>query len=290
MNLTSIVSESDLKGDITFINEKFIEVSKYPKDELIGEPHNTTRHPDMPKEVFKEMWATIGRRKMFRGVIKNRAKDGTPYYVDAVVAPIVGRNGRPRKYIGVRYDITQTEIERQNMKGVLRAVDGAFAYIEFDINGRVQTCNQNFTKVMGYTEEEIKGQHHSLFCDKEYSASSDYKKFWTDLGNGMSSINIFKRITKSGDEVYLQSVYAPVTDETGRVTKVIKMATDVTGQQKMLKAIQETAVSLSGASTELTATATLMSKTSDETKDESETTSKIAQEVAVGVQNRRNKY
>lgn len=88
MNLTSIVSEADLKGNILNANAKFVEVSKYQLDELIGRGHNTTRHPDMPKEVFKEMWATIGRGKMFRGIVKNRAKDGTPYYVDAVIAPI----------------------------------------------------------------------------------------------------------------------------------------------------------------------------------------------------------
>jgi methyl-accepting chemotaxis protein len=100
MNLTSIVSEADKKGDILSINDKFIEVSKYSRKELIGKPHNTTRHPDMPKEVFKQMWSTIGRGEIFRGVVKNRAKDGTPYYVDAVIAPILGENGKPMKYLG----------------------------------------------------------------------------------------------------------------------------------------------------------------------------------------------
>ncbi len=97
MNLTSIVSEANLRGDIMNVNSKFIEVSKYSLEELIGKPHNTTRHPDMPKEVFKEMWATIGKGNIFRGVVKNRAKDGTPYYVDAVIAPVIGSNGKPRK-------------------------------------------------------------------------------------------------------------------------------------------------------------------------------------------------
>lgn len=103
-NLTSIVSEADLKGDIVSCNDKFCQVSQYNRDELVGRGHNTTRHPDMPKEVFKELWATIGRGKIFRGVVKNRKKDGTPYYVDAVIAPVLGENGKPRKYIGVRYE------------------------------------------------------------------------------------------------------------------------------------------------------------------------------------------
>jgi methyl-accepting chemotaxis protein len=284
MNMTSIVSEADLKGDILSVNDKFLEVSKYPKEELIGNGHNTTRHPDMPKEVFKEMWATIGRGKIFRGIVKNRAKDGTPYYVDAVIAPIMGDNGKPKKYLGVRYDITEAEIERQNMKGVINAIDASFAYIEFDTKGNVVSANNNFLKTMGYSTEELKGIHHRSFCEKEYANSSDYAQLWTDLNAGKSKSGIFKRISKEGAEVWLQSVYAPVTDEMGRVMKVIKIATDVSSQQKMFISIQETATALSSASAELTATASQMSATAEKTSKESQVASSSAQEVAEGVQ------
>jgi methyl-accepting chemotaxis protein len=152
MNVTSIVSESDKKGDILSINDKFMEVSKYSQGELVGHPHSTTRHPDMPKETFKQLWATIGRGEMFRGVIKNRAKDGTPYYVDAVIAPFMGDNGKPMKYLGVRYDITVAETERQNARGILGAIDASYAYIEFDLSGHVLKANANFLQVMGYPE------------------------------------------------------------------------------------------------------------------------------------------
>ncbi len=77
-NMTSIVSESDLKGDILNINEKFCELSQYSREELIGKPHNTTRHPDMPKEVFKQLWATIGKGKPFRGIIKTAKRTVIP--------------------------------------------------------------------------------------------------------------------------------------------------------------------------------------------------------------------
>lgn len=227
-NLTSIVSESDLKGDILSINEKFIEVSKYSREELIGKPHNTTRHPDMPKETFKAMWATIGRGKIFRGVIKNRAKDGTPYYVDAVIAPVLGENGKPQKYIGVRYDITAAEIERHNQKGVLAAINETYAYIEFDTQGIVLSANGNFLQLMGYQAAEVVGQHHRRFVDPAHAASPAYATFWSELNAGKSQNDIFKRITKTGHEVWIQAVYAPVKDEMGRVFKVVKIATDVT--------------------------------------------------------------
>jgi methyl-accepting chemotaxis protein len=284
MNMTSIVSEANLKGDILNINDKFVEVSKYSKDELIGRPHNTTRHPDMPKEVFKEMWSTIGRGKIFRGVVKNRAKDGTPYYVDAVIAPILGENGKPKKYLGVRYDITAMETERQNMKGIFNAIDSAFAYIEFDTEGHVLKCNKNFQSAMGHNEEGIKGKHHRLFCDSNYTKSAEYSQFWPELKAGQSKAGIFKRVTATGKEIWLQAVYSPVKDEVGRVVKVIKIASDVSEQQNMIISIQETAQTLASASAELTATATEMSSAASTTSKESASAAVAAEEVSAGVQ------
>lgn len=231
MNTTSIVSEADLKGDILNINEKFCQVSQYSREELIGYPHNKTRHPDVPKEVFKELWSTIGRGNIFRGVIKNKKKDGTPYYVDAVIAPILGDNGKPRKYLGVRYDITDVEIERQNMKGVINAIDASYAYIEFDLSGNVIKANKNFLDTLGYSIEEIQGKHHRMFLKAEDSNKPEYSQFWQDLKAGKAQNNIFKRVSKYGKEVWIQAIYSPVYDEMGRVTKFIKIATDVTEQR-----------------------------------------------------------
>ena len=230
MNVTSIVSEADKKGDIVSINEKFIEVSKYSRGELIGHPHNTTRHPDMPKETFKQMWATIGRGELFRGIIKNRAKDGTPYYVDAVVAPIMGDNGKPLKYLGVRYDITEAEIERQNARGILGAIDESYAYVEFDLGGHVLKANANFLQLLGYQSTEIVGQHHRMFVDSAETAAPTYAQFWRDLNAGKPRNDVVRRSTKSSKDVWIQAVYAPVKDEMGRVIKVVKIATDVTAQ------------------------------------------------------------
>jgi methyl-accepting chemotaxis protein len=231
MDLTSIVSFADLKGDIVTVNEKFIEVSKYSRGELIGQPHNTTRHPDMPKETFKQVWATIRRGDTFRGVIKNRAKDGTPYYVDAVIAPFIGDNGKPSRYLGVRYDITEQEIERQNAMGILGAIDESYGYIEFDLSGTIIKANKNFLNLMEYQLDEIEGKHHRIFIDPAQSVLPAYAQFWSDLNAGKAQKNIFKRITKSRKEVWIQAVYAPVKDEMGRVFKIVKIATDITAQR-----------------------------------------------------------
>ena len=291
MNMTSIVSESDLRGDILSINEKFCEVSKYTREELIGKPHNTTRHPDMPKEVFKELWSTIGRGNPFRGIIKNRAKDGTPYYVDAVIAPILGDNGKPRKYLGVRYDITETETERQNMRGVFRAIDAAFAYIEFDTEGNVLTANQNFQTTMEYSLDALKGKHHRTFCDTATANSAEYAQFWPDLRAGRSKSGEFRRITRTGKELWLQAVYSPVSDETGRVVKVVKIATDVTAAVNqritlghVLKEVSDSAQTLSSASEELSANSQQMVANAEETAAQAGVVSAAAQQVSTNVQ------
>lgn len=104
--LTTILSEADLYGTITLANSKLIEVSKYSREELIGKPHNIFRHPDMPKELFKIFWDTIRKGKVFRGIIKNRCKDGSHYWVDATIVPVVNDEGKIIKYIGARYHIT----------------------------------------------------------------------------------------------------------------------------------------------------------------------------------------
>ena len=291
MNMTSIVSESDLRGDILMVNDKFCAVSKYSKDELIGRPHNTTRHPDMPKEVFKELWSTIGKGTMFRGIIKNRAKDGTPYYVDAVIAPILGENGKPKKYLGVRYDITANEIERQNMRGVFRAIDSSYGYIEFDTDGNVLQANKIFQDLMEYSADALIGRHHRSLCDAATVSSPEYLQFWPNLKSGQSKSGEFKRLTRSGKELWLQAVYSPVTDETGRVVKVVKIATDVTTAVRqrlaliqVLKDVSDNAQTLSSASEELTANSQQMVANAEETCAQAGVVAAAAQQVSTNVQ------
>lgn len=107
VDASAIVSKADKKGNITYVNETFCEVSGYSRAELIGQPHNIVRHPDMPKEVFKELWETIKNKKIYKGMIKNKKKDGTAYYVASTIVPILDKQGELIEYLSLRYDITE---------------------------------------------------------------------------------------------------------------------------------------------------------------------------------------
>lgn len=110
LNLTNLISETDLHGTIIFVNDRFCEVSGYRSDELIGRPHNIIRHPDMPRELFRLFWKTIKNGEVFRGIIKNKTKNGYYYWVDATVVPIKDSSGQVYKYVSARYHITDDEM------------------------------------------------------------------------------------------------------------------------------------------------------------------------------------
>ena len=113
---SSIVSKTNLKGIITYANDMFCEVSGYSREELIGKPHNIVRHPDVPKEAFYDLWDTIQNRAIWKGIVKNRKKDGSYYIVNATVIPILDNKQEIIEYVAVRHDITELEEKKEEIK------------------------------------------------------------------------------------------------------------------------------------------------------------------------------
>ncbi len=116
-------------------------------------------------------------------------------------------------------------------KNELDAIGRSAAMIEFKLDGTITTANENFLKTMGYTLDEIKGRHHSIFVDPSYRTSIEYQQFWEVLNRGQYQAAEYKRIGKNGREVWIQGSYNPILDASGKLLKVVKYATDITAQK-----------------------------------------------------------
>ncbi|QOG12530.1 GGDEF domain-containing phosphodiesterase [Arcobacter sp. FWKO B] len=116
IDTANIVSTTDLSGRITFVNEQFLQISGYTYDEVINKPHHIVRHPDTPQNTFKQLWTTIKSGKVWRGIIKNKTKDGGYYWTDAVISPIVDSDGNTKEYISIRRDITELMEQKEKIQ------------------------------------------------------------------------------------------------------------------------------------------------------------------------------
>ena len=117
-------------------------------------------------------------------------------------------------------------------RGQIDAINKSQAVIEFSLDGKILHANENFLNALGYSLEEIKGQHHSMFAEPAYRQSAEYRLFWEKLGRGEFDAGEYKRIGKGGKEIWIQASYNPIFDGNGKAYKVVKYATDVTEQKQ----------------------------------------------------------
>jgi PAS domain S-box-containing protein len=224
----AIISVTDRKGKITYVNDKFEKVSGWKLEEVIGKDHSIVNSGTQPDGYWGKMYETVMKGEIWNDVVTNKAKDGSLYYVDTYIRARFGTDGRLDGFSSIRQDITELKKKELDIRNRMNAINQSNAVIEFDLSGNIIYANQNFCNVMGYTLKELKGNHHRIFCTEEYSKSDEYKEFWSKLKNGDFVSSQFNRVKKDGEEIWLQATYNPILDNDGQVIRVMKIAVDIT--------------------------------------------------------------
>ncbi len=223
------IIEFQLDGTIITANETFLGVVGYSLDEIVGRHHRIfvdPKHASSPEYAL--LWERLRRGEYVAEKFRRISKSGKDIWIQASYNPITDSTGKPVKIIKFASDITAEETEIRELRAKIDAIGRAEGIIEFDLNGMILTANQNFLNVVGYSLGEVTGKHHRIFVDTTYAASAEYSKFWERLRQGEFFIDKFRRIHKSGREVWIQAVYNPLFDANGKAYKVVKFATDVT--------------------------------------------------------------
>ncbi|MBX9614947.1 MAG: PAS domain-containing methyl-accepting chemotaxis protein [Caulobacteraceae bacterium] len=237
------IIEFDPKGRILTANENFCTTMGYALSEIKGQHHRLFVDPqEAERPEYAAFWAKLGRGEFDQRRYRRIGKGGREVWIEASYNPVLDGRGRVIKVVKVASDITAAQVQNTDYEGKMAAVSRAQAVIEFTPTGDIITANDNFLAALGYTLAEIEGRHHSLFVDPAEAQSSGYAELWHRLRTGEFVAAEFRRITKSGKDIWIQASYNPVFDPDGKVVKVVKFATDVTGR---IRAVDEIATGLS---------------------------------------------
>ncbi|MBB4066097.1 methyl-accepting chemotaxis protein [Gellertiella hungarica] len=233
------VIEFDLQGHILDVNDNFCRAMGYDRSEIVGKHHRIFVDPaEAASPEYRQLWESFARGEAAQRQFKRLAKGNRVVWIEATYSPVM-RRGKPYKVVKIATDITAAKLRTLDSNGKLEALSRSQAVIEFTPDGQVLDANENFCRAMGYERSEIVGRHHSMFCLQAHVQSPDYAGFWRRLAAGEFFTDQFTRLDKAGNEVHIQATYNPIIDDTGKVVKVVKFATDITGRVQAMQTLAE---------------------------------------------------
>lgn len=220
-----------MDGCILTANDNFLAAMGYSLDEVRGKHHSIfVDQAYRDSEEYKSFWQRLNRGEFERAEYRRIAKGGRDVWIQASYNPILNQRGKPVKVVKIATDITAQKLRTAGFESQIAAIDKAQAVIHFDLRGNILDANENFLSTLGYSLEEIRGKHHSMFVEPAYRDSDEYKRFWSTLAEGHFQAAEYKRIGKGGKEVWIQASYNPIFDASGKPITVVKFATDMTPQ------------------------------------------------------------
>jgi len=225
------IIEFSMEGKTLTANTNFLKISGYSLDEIQGTDFDSFLQPsERNTEESRKFWAALNHGEFFSGEYRHVGKGGRDLWLNATFNPVFDATGKPYKVAVYASDVTAKKQSGADYQSLMEAVNKSQAIIEFDLDGTILRANENFLALVGYTERELKGKHHSIFISSEYQHSAEYRAFWAGLNRGDYQYGEYKRLGKGGRDVYIQATYTPILDMNGRPYKVVKFASDVTQQ------------------------------------------------------------
>ena len=267
-------------GTILNANPLFLGTVGYSLEELQGQHHSML----CPQEVsssseYKNFWPKLASNQCQQGTFLRKRKDDVALWLEATYFPIEV-DGKVVKVMKIASDITKTKLLSDDQTAIYDAIDRSNAIIEFKPDGTVITANNNFLSAIGFhSVKEIAGQHHRQFCKDGFY--ENHPHFWEELANGDFKTGQFERINKHGETIWLEASYNPIYDNSGKVVKVIKVASNITDRVNGQMAIQHAAQVAHSTSIE---TAQVSENGSDILRQTVETSNKIVDEIGVSTE------
>jgi len=232
INKSQALIEFNLDGTIITANENFLATMGYTLAEIQGKHHSLFVMPESrDSDAYRDFWAVLARGVHQTGEFKRLGKGGREVWIHGSYNPIMDDAGKPVRIVKFCSDITAQKMRGLEDSGKVAAIERSQAMIEFDLDGTIVSANQIFLDAMGYTLDEVRGKHHSMFVMPADRESAAYRAFWASLNRGEYQAAEYKRVGKGGKEVWILATYNPILDEGGVPIKIIKFASDVTDQK-----------------------------------------------------------
>jgi methyl-accepting chemotaxis protein len=262
-------------GLIVDVNDRFLEVVGYRRDEVVGKHHSLFCDREVANSAeYRKFWDSLRAGQAQTDTFLRRRKDGRQLWLEATYFPVHGDDGRVQRVMKIASDVTEKQEHLRDQQAVFESVDRSMAIIEFEPDGTIITANANFLAATGYRLSQVEGKHHRMFCDPGFYR--DNPDFWKQLASGQFRSGRFHRLRSDDSDLWLEASYNPILDESGRVIKVIKFASDIT--ERVEKALQ-TQDAAAVASSTATQTANIIGR-ADEALRQSKTT---AERIEAGV-------